>query len=131
MRIKFSSGTKCLSADCCFSVLALYNPQERWSSTKWTPSSSYHQNVARLTLNNHHSLLKFTVLKLWKESLYILVINSTKSKIRRITSHLNWTHWRQERITTYVVGHLGPDLWQAHRCGGVNSVNPTLLNLSY
>ena len=25
-----------------------------------------------------------------------------------ITSHLNWTHWTQEKTTTYDVGNLGP-----------------------
>jgi len=39
-----------------------------------------------------------------------------------ITSHLNWTHWTQEKTTTYDVVNPVPGLGQAQKCGGVKPV---------
>ena len=61
IRIMCQSRATCLSADCCFSELALYKPNTAgWSSTKHT-SSSFHWKLtsshhAENLLNNKQSL---------------------------------------------------------------------------
>jgi len=58
------SGATCLSADCCFSELALKNPTKRVGPV---------QKIAELVLNNNHSLTLIYIQFGFKTILHILI----------------------------------------------------------
>ena len=68
IRIMCPSGATCLSADCCFSELALLKSNSVcWSRTKRTPSSSHWKltcsghDIAEKLLSYNHSLTRFSL----------------------------------------------------------------------